>query len=67
MGKYITVLGGIISIFIGLWGISTWWWSFVGLLKGCVPPMLVLGGIAAFFAGVGEIKGSIKARKEQKK
>jgi len=67
MGKYITVLGGIISIFIGIWGIVTWWWSFVWLLKGCVPPVLVLGGLAAFFAGVSEIKDSIKAKKEEKK
>ncbi len=67
MGKYVTVLGGIISIFIGIWGIVTWWWSFVGLLKGCVPPVLVLGGLAAFFAGVNEIKNSIKATKEEKR
>ena len=67
MGKYVTILGGIISIFIGIWGITTWWGSFVSLLKGCVPPVLVLGGLAAFFAGVNEVKSSIKAEKEDKK
>jgi len=67
MGKYITVLGGIISILIGVWGITSWWWSFIELLKGAVPPVLVLGGLAALFAGIGEIKDSGQARKEEAK
>ena len=67
MGKYITVLGGIISILIGVWGITSWWWSFTELLKGAVPPVLVLGGLAALFAGIGEIKDSGQAKKEEAK
>lgn len=67
MGKYITVLGGIISIVIGIWGILSWWWSFVELLKGSVPPILILGGLAAFFAGISEIKDASQAKKEEKK
>ncbi len=67
MGKYITVLGGLISILIGIWGIKTWWWSFAELLKGAIPPMLILGGLAAFFAGISEIKDSAQAKKEKDK
>lgn len=67
MGKFITVLGGIISIIIGIWGIMAWWWSFVELLKGAVPPIFVLGGLAALFAGISEIKDSIQAKKEEAK
>lgn len=67
MGKYITVLGGIISILIGVWGITSWWWSFTELLKGAVPPVLVLGGLAALFAGIGEIKDFSQAKKEEAK
>jgi len=67
MGKYITVLGGIISIIIGIWGIAAWWWSFVDLLKGSVPAILVLGGLAAFFAGVSEVKDAMQAKKEEAK
>ena len=67
MGKYITVLGGIISIVIGIWGIMSWWWSFTELLKGCVPPVLVLGGLAALFAGLSEVKDSMKGKKEEPK
>jgi len=67
MGKYITVLGGIISIIIGVLGISAWWWDFKVLLRGSVPPILMLGGLAAFFAGISEIKDASQAKKEEKK
>lgn len=67
MGKYITVLGGIIAMLIGAWGIMNWWWSFTELLKGCVPPVLVLGGLAALFAGISEIKDASQAKKEEAK
>ncbi|MBU1061391.1 MAG: hypothetical protein KJ957_00960 [Candidatus Omnitrophica bacterium] len=64
MGKYITLLGAIISILIGTWGLAAWWWDFKALLKGAVPPVLILGGLAALFAGISEIKDSAKAKKE---
>ena len=67
MGKYITLLGGIISIVIGLLGLKTWWWSFIVLLKGSVPPVLVLGGLAAFFAAISEIKDASQAKKLEEK
>ena len=67
MGKYITVLGGLICVILGLLGIWTWKWHFIVLLKGCVPPILALGGLAAFFAGLSEIKDSSQAKKEEAK
>ncbi len=67
MGKYITVLGGLVSIIVGIWGLINWWYSFVILLKGSVPPILVLGGLAALFAGISEIKDSAQAKKEEAK
>ena len=67
MGKYITVLGGIIAILIGVRGIITWWWNFAELLKGCVPPVLILGGLAAFFAGISEIKDARQTKKDEAK
>ena len=67
MGKYITVLGGLISIIVGAWGIMSWWDSFVILLKGSVPPVLILGGLAALFAGISEIKDCMQAKKEETK
>ena len=67
MGKYITVLGGLVSIIVGIWGLISWWYSFVILLKGSVPPILVLGGLAALFAGISEIKDCGQAKKEEAK
>lgn len=67
MGKYITVLGGLICIILGIWGIWVWKWNFIVLLKGSVPPILALGGLAAFFAGISEIKDAAKAKKEEAK
>ncbi|MFA4991009.1 MAG: hypothetical protein WC569_00310 [Candidatus Omnitrophota bacterium] len=67
MGKYITVLGGLISIILGIWGILAWRFEFVALLKGSVPPILGLGGLAALFAGISEIKDSMQTKKEEAK
>jgi len=67
MGKYITVLGGLVSIIVGIWGLISWWDSFVMLLKGSVPPILILGGLAALFAGISEIKDCMQAKKEEAK
>lgn len=67
MGKYITVLGGLISIIVGIWGLVSWWYSFVILLKGSIPPILMLGGLAALFAGISEIKDCMQAKKEEVK
>jgi len=67
MGKYITVLGGLISIIVGIWGLISWWYSFVILLKGSVPPILILGGLAGLFAGISEIKDCMQAKKEEAK
>ena len=67
MGKYVTVLGGLVSIIIGIWGLISWWYSFVILLKGSVPTILILGGLAALFAGISEVKDSMQAKKEEAK
>jgi len=67
MGKYVTVLGGLVSIIIGIWGLISWWYSFVILLKGSIPAILILGGLAALFAGISEVKDSMQAKKEEVK
>jgi len=67
MGKFITVLGGLISILLGIWGLVSWWYNFVVLLKGSVPFILILGGLAALFAGISEIKDCMQAKKEEAK
>lgn len=66
MGKYLSVLGGIIAIILGILGLVCWWDWFVHGLQAIMPAILVLGGIIALFAGVSEIKDSL-AKKEEKK
>lgn len=67
MGKVLTILGGVAAVVLGLWGIASWWYSFVELLKGSVPCFLIMGGLIAFFAGVSELKDEMAAKKEEKK
>lgn len=67
MGKYISVIGGIVAALLGVWGIFGWWGHFVKVLQGTVPAMLIFGGLIALFLGVSEIKDELAAKKEEKK
>ncbi len=66
MGKILSILGGALAILLGLWGIMSWWWSFVELLKGSIPCFLIMGGLIALLAGISELKDEIAAKKEEK-
>ena len=63
MGKVLTIFGGVAAIALGLWGIASWWYSFLELLRGTVPCFLIMGGLIAFFAGVSELKDEMSAKK----
>ncbi|MCM8782247.1 MAG: hypothetical protein NC828_04285 [Candidatus Omnitrophica bacterium] len=67
MGKYISVIGGLIAIVVGLVGLIRWLSLFISALKATVPSILILGGLIAVAAGMSEIKDSLKAKKEEKK
>lgn len=67
MGKYISVIGGIIAVLLGVIGLIKWWSSFVAVLAGTVPAMLIFGGLIALFLGISEIKDELAAKKEEKK
>ena len=47
-----SIIGGILAIGLGIWGMVEYWWSFAELLRGLVPLFLVVGGITALAAGV---------------
>lgn len=65
MGKYLSVLGGLVAILLGIWGLFTWFGLFVSALKASVPAILILGGIIALIAGVSEIKDEAASKKEK--
>ncbi len=68
MGKYLSLVGGIIAIALGVLGIIEWWDpEIIGFLKGMLVIILTLGGALAFFVGVGEIKDSLSQKKASKK
>jgi hypothetical protein len=67
MGKYISVIGGLIAILLGAAGLLRWLGQFISVLKASVPAILILGGLIAVAAGVSEIKDAARAKKEEEK
>jgi hypothetical protein len=66
VGKVLAIVGGIVSIVLGIRGLIVWFADFKVLLKGGVPPMLIFGGLIALIAGIGEFKDAIARSKEKK-
>ncbi|MCX5657466.1 MAG: hypothetical protein NTZ48_04485 [Candidatus Omnitrophica bacterium] len=66
MGKFLAIVGGLVSILLGVKGLIVWFKDFQVLLKGGVPTMLIFGGLIALIAGIGEVKDSIARSKEKK-
>ncbi len=45
------MIGGIVAICLGLWGMSAWWVSFGLVMRGIVPFGLLAFGLLAMIAG----------------
>lgn len=63
MGNMLTVAGGASAVLLGIIGLVAWRDSFFTLLKGSIPAFLLVGGLIALMAGLGELKESQKAKK----
>ena len=67
MSKYLSIIGGLIAIVLGVVGLINWWEEYiVGFLKSGLVVMLLFGGLLAVMAGIGEIKDSLEEKKEKK-
>lgn len=67
VSKYLSVVGGLIAIILGAVGLINWWEEYiVGFLKSGLVVTLLLGGLLAVIAGIGEIKDSLEEKKEKK-
>ncbi|MEI8175476.1 MAG: hypothetical protein WCG78_01260 [Candidatus Omnitrophota bacterium] len=66
MGKYVSVIGGLVVILLGVMGLIRWLPNFVSVLKATVPCILILGGLIALAAGISEVKDSLKVKEETK-
>jgi hypothetical protein len=51
-----SLAGGIIALVLGIIGLIFWWGSFLVVLMGCIPILLILGGALATYLGIEEIK-----------
>ncbi|HPN66468.1 MAG TPA: hypothetical protein PLV09_03525 [Candidatus Omnitrophota bacterium] len=67
MSKYLSVIGGLAAIILGVAGLVSWWEEYiVGFLKSGLVLVLLLGGLLALLAGIGEIRDSLEEKKEKK-
>ena len=48
--------GGLVALVLGIIGIVVWWSSFLEILKGVIPVILIPGGALAAFFGIERIK-----------
>lgn len=61
------LIGGIVAVILGIWGLAVWWAYFLKALMAAVPFLLLVGGIIAIAAGISDIKDKIEEKKEKEK
>ena len=61
MGKYLTVVGGVVAIAGGFWGLVVAWPLLLRMLEVAVPLILLVGGMFAVAIGAAEIRDSLSA------
>ena len=55
-----TLIGGAVASGLGLIGMVIWWGSFLMVIKGTIPVILLLGGGLAIYLGFDELKDTWK-------
>ena len=60
----VALVGGLVALLLGIIGIFAWWDEFLWLLKGVIPPILILGGVLASYLGAEEMKDKRRAESE---
>lgn len=63
MGKTLSIVIGAAVAFVGLVLLLAWWYEFMFVLRGTIPAILILAGIIALFAGISELKDTLKSKK----
>ncbi|HOJ39728.1 MAG TPA: hypothetical protein PK644_04590 [bacterium] len=61
------LIGGIVAVVLGIWGLARWFPLFVKGLQAAVPFFLLLGGIVAIAAGISDIKDRMEEQREKEK
>lgn len=55
-----TLIGGAIAVLLGVVGLTLWFGDIISILKGVIPPVLLLGGGLALYLGFDELKDTWK-------
>jgi len=58
------LIGGAISVILGIIGVIAWWEQFGIILKGSVPITLLLGGALALYIGYDELQEKLREEKQ---
>jgi small neutral amino acid transporter SnatA (MarC family) len=59
------LIGGIVSVILGVIGFSLWWEAFTTILKGGIPIMLILGGILAVYIGLDAMQDKLREDRQK--
>jgi hypothetical protein len=63
MGKFIAILGGVVAMVGGILLVAfLWWYPFLTLVKGFLPPILFFGGLIALIAGLSSLKDAARTK-----
>lgn len=66
MGKFLVIIGGIVCLILGIWGLSAWWNYFIKGLMAVIPPVLIIIGIILAIFGYSDLKSALEEKKENK-
>lgn len=66
MSKIVSIILGILAAIIGIMLLTKWYDSFIHMLKASLIAVLIVGGIVALIAGLGELKDELQDKIEKK-
>jgi arginine exporter protein ArgO len=59
------LISGIVSVILGVIGLSQWSDAFMTILKGGIPIMLILGGVLAVYVGVDAMEDRMREERHK--
>jgi multisubunit Na+/H+ antiporter MnhG subunit len=59
------LIGGIVSVILGVIGFSLWWIDFIIILRGGIPILLILGGVLAVYVGLDAMQDKIRDERQK--
>lgn len=63
----LAILFGVIFMALGIFGVFTWWSSFMVVLKGLLPFLIIFGGLLSIVAGASKINERAAAKESSDK